>query len=247
MSRRAVIVTGSEGGIGHEIVQGFTDEGVYVIGIDRLPISRSGCDAYIEVDLNSLAHEKRDSTGFQKEILSVVDGFELIGLVNNAAVQMLGEFEDLDLNSWSETLRINLLAPVELSRLLMGQLISASGSIINISSVHAVLTKPEFSAYAVSKAALLGLTRSLAVEVGERVRTIAICPAAIETELLRSGFEGHREQYEALVGYHPTKAIGEPKKFADFVVMVTLTKDVFLNGAIINYDGGISHRLHDPV
>ncbi len=246
MVRRAVIVTGSEGGIGKELVRAFSNKEIIVIGIDKPAQARSECDIYLQVDLKSLADEKNITTSVKKEILSSVEGVELIGLINNAAVQLLGPFDELDLSEWIETLRVNVLAPVVLSRLLMDRLSIASGSIINIASIHASLTKPRFSAYAVSKAAIIGLTKSLAVEVGHKVRVLAVCPAAIETAMLRSGFERRQNQYDALIEHHPSKTIGNPGDFADLVVLLTLRADPFLNGAVVNYDGGISHRLHDP-
>src|SRR3546814_1878609 len=68
--------------------------------------------------------------------------------------------------------------------------------------------KPAFVAYATSKAALSGMTRAMAVELGARVRVNAIEPAAIDTPMLRAGFEGNDAGYEQLRIFHPVKAIG---------------------------------------
>src|SRR3546814_11034334 len=86
--------------------------------------------------------------------------------------------------------------------------VCSSDLVLNISSIHARLTKPNFIAYATSKAALSGMTRAMAVELGARVRVNAIEPVAIDTPMLRAGFEGNDAGYEQLRIFHPVKAIG---------------------------------------
>jgi NAD(P)-dependent dehydrogenase (short-subunit alcohol dehydrogenase family) len=118
--------------------------------------------------------------------------------------------------------------------------------VINIASIHALLTKPRFSAYATSKSALIGLTRALAVELGGRVRVNAISPAAIATPMLESGFSEDPEGLNRLAAYHPSACIGVPDDVARAALCLAEVKGAFLNGAIVGVDGGIGARLHDP-
>ena len=93
-----------------------------------------------------------------------------------------------------------------LAKIFKQELISSNGCIINISSVHAVSSKPGFSFYATSKAALTGLTRSLALELAPNVRVNALLPAAIETNMLK-GFVDKEERATQLKSFHPLNTI----------------------------------------
>jgi NAD(P)-dependent dehydrogenase (short-subunit alcohol dehydrogenase family) len=134
-----------------------------------------------------------------------------------------------------------------LTQKLFSLLEKARGSVVNISSIHAKLTKPEFSCYATSKAALLGLTKSMAVELGSKVRINAICPAAVSTPMLLAGFDGQSEAYEILSSMHPVGRIAEPSEVAKLALFLASKDAQFINGSSLELDGGIGSRLHDPV
>ena len=121
------------------------------------------------------------------------------------------------------------------------------GSVVNISSIHATLTKPDFSPYAISKSAMDGMTRALAVELGKNVRVNAIAPAAISTPMPEAGFKGRPEAFRQLSEMHPTGEIGKPNDVANLALFLVSEKASFINGSILGMDGGIRGRLHDPV
>ena len=244
-----ILVTGAAGSIGNEIVSIFKHHGHQVFGLDVKPLPTSlEVDGYLQLDLRDFVTQQQDD---RRELISEVfqwtasHGLDV--LVNNAAVQILGSLEDLDFRSWRTTLDVNLLAPVLLVRELLTQLEQTSGSVINISSVHARTTKPAFAAYATSKAGLSGLTRALAVELGSRVRVNAIEPASIATPMLMESFAEHPEDYQELKSFHPQLRIGTPEEVAALVYAVAFGHFRFLDGACIDLSGGLSARLHDPV
>src|SRR3546814_5507046 len=105
--------------------------------------------------------------------------------------------------------------------------------VLNIRSIHARLTKPGFAAYATSKAALSGLTRAMAVELGSRVRVNAIEPAAIATPMLRAGFADNENGYRQLNDLHPSGNIGSPDELAQLARLLIASDNNFLNGAEI--------------
>jgi NAD(P)-dependent dehydrogenase (short-subunit alcohol dehydrogenase family) len=168
-------------------------------------------------------------------------------LVNNAAVQVLGGVDTLSLADWQRTLHVNLLAPFLLIQGLLSELEAAQGCVINISSIHARLTKTNFVSYATSKAALSGMTRALAVDLGGRIRINAIEPAAIATEMLRAGFNDKPERLVQLENCHPQGRIGTPHEVAALAFSMASGDLRFLHGACVGLDGGISGRLFDPV
>jgi len=243
MKSKAIVLTGSLGGIGSEIRRVFQKHEYVVIGIDKRH-DDDGNPFHLHDDIGDI--DSSDHSIIQKirELLDSRD-LELHGLVNNAAVQILAPSEDLNFADWNETLRVNLLAPFFLSKGLLNLLESVRGAIVNISSIHERLTKPEFVAYSTSKAALSGLTRAMAVDLGSRVRLNAICPAAIETAMLRAGFESKPEGYEALKMVHPVKRIGSPHEVARLCLYLIREAPGFLTGTNIGVDGGIASRLHD--
>lgn len=237
----AVLVTGAAGGIGQAIVATLM-ESYHVVSID----ARLDGDHW-PFDITSLEDEATRGAFYSRvqQDLSA-NGCRLKGLVNNAAVQILGGLAELDVESFEKTMRVNVTAPLVLSRMFAPDLSESGGSIVNIGSIHATLTKPGFVSYATSKAALAGLTRALAVDLCGRIRVNCIEPAAISTPMLMAGFEGAEEKYELLQAHHPSGRIGEPSEVASLVRFLISDDAGFLNGCSIGLDGAISHRLHDP-
>ena len=139
------------------------------------------------------------------------------------------------------------MAPFFLVQGLLEELKSSHGHVINVSSIHAKLTKPRFTCYAASKAALEALTRSLAIELSPLgISVNAIAPAAISTEMLKAGFNHAPEKLSELERCHPSKNIGTPEDIAAFIHMSTNHSGKFLTGSVIDYNGGIAGVLHDP-
>jgi NAD(P)-dependent dehydrogenase (short-subunit alcohol dehydrogenase family) len=244
---RAAIVTGASGGIGGALVAAFAEAGYRVIALDAQPLpSGIAADAFVRADLDEYCHTASVRAHTNQSLLAAVGGDDLAVLVNNAAVQILGRSDELTTADWYTTLNVNLLAPFLLAQGLLPRLETARGSVVNIASIHASLTKPRFVCYATSKAALVGLTRSMAVDLGGRVRVNAICPAAIDTAMLREGFAEQPELLAQLGAAHPSGRIGTPDEVGDAAVYLASTKAAFLNGTVLAVDGGISGRLHDP-
>jgi len=242
---RIAIITGSDGGIGRALCEEFKTEGYRVIGIDK-SCTRTNSDESIPIDLDEFCVSNVYHDQKIVDLLSLIQDHQLKVLINNAALQVVKPIDKLTVMDWQSTLNVNLIAPFLLSQALLPYLRDASGSIINISSIHAKLTKSEFSCYATSKAALVGLTRSMAVEIGEQVRVNAICPAAVSTPMLVAGFDGKEEQFAELSKMHPVGRIGKPQEIAQLAIFLASSRAQFINGAIMSIDGGIGGRLHDP-
>ena len=128
----------------------------------------------------------------------------------------------------------------------MPQLRAHKGVILNIGSVHAQATKKEFVTYATTKAALHGLTRAMAVDLGPDIRVICLAPAAIATSMLKAGFEGKPAAFAELEQCHALERIGSPEEVADAAVFLLSEKAAFFTGSTIYLDGGVLSKLHDP-
>ncbi|MEP2494225.1 MAG: SDR family oxidoreductase [Parasphingorhabdus sp.] len=246
MTKPAALVTGSNGGIGKAIVSALHEAGWFVIGMDRNPHSHSKCDEFIHYDLADCCEEADFQTNCIEKILKAAGDHPIKALVNNAAVQILGSTEEIKPEEWHETLKVNLSAPLLMSQALLPHLREAKGSILNIGSVHAQATKKRFVAYATSKAALLGLTRALAVDLGPQVRVNCLAPAAISTDMLKAGFEGKEKEFAALEAAHPAGRIGNCEEVAQAALFLLAANTPFVTGCCFFLDGGILSRLHDP-
>lgn len=244
---RCAVVTGAAGAIGQAIVHEFAAAGYEVAATDCVP-APAGLPAafYLEADLARTVEDEACAGEVFGRLHGWLGGRGLAALVNNAAVQVLGGVDLLQRQDWRATLDVNLLAPFFWAQALLPALQAAQGCVVNISSIHARLTKPGFVAYATSKAALSGLTRAMAVDLGPRVRVNAIEPAAIATPMLQAGFEGRPELLARLQGCHPVGRIGQAREVAVLALAMVEGRAGFMHGACVPLDGGIGGVLHDP-
>ncbi len=243
-NRKSVLITGASGDIGQSLCLGFKELGCKVIATDKNRIQSLKADHFIEMDLDLICNNDIYFSSKVASIKKLISG-GLNTLINNAALQIVKPVHEISLQDWQKSLNINLTAPFMLSMTLLDELKASKGSIINISSIHAKLTKPNFSVYSASKAGLSGLTKSLAVEIGDRVRVNSISPAAINTQMLKKSFYDNSSGLNKLADYHPSKIIGTTTDVLDAAIYLA-NGDRFVNGIEITLDGGISSRLHDP-
>lgn len=246
---QAVLVTGCNGGIGSAIAQHFSASGYCVLGIDRQQEGAGVVNHYFQLDLADLV----DSKSLQEQLVSKVaaliqqESLVLKAIINNAALQILGSVSVLVIADFLLTQKVNVAAPLLLTQLFVKELELKNGSVINIGSIHAELTKPEFVSYATSKAALRGLTQAMAVDLQGKVRVNCIEPAAIATDMLVDGFKNDPDKLAELNACHPSQAIGKPEDVAELCFFLVNSSLIFLNGSCIGMNGAISSRLHDPV
>ena len=249
IKNKYAVITGSEGSIGQAISMKLINHGYSVIGLDiKDKHSASHTEKFIKVNLSKFANNPTISKNLIEEIKNLLDGNDLNLLINNAAVQITEKTEEISIESWNSTLSTNLSAPFFLTQKLLPFFSPTNGSVINISSIHARLTKPRFVSYATSKAAISGMTKAMAVDLGSKLRINAIEPAAIETSMLKESVtsENVNDFISSLASFHPQNRIGSPNEIASLVYSLTNGDLRFVHGACISIDGGISNRLHDP-
>ena len=243
---KTALITGALGGIGQALCTEFKRAGYFVIGTDK----RAGlctCDAFINIDIRELYAREDRRKGLVDEVRGIIGQNGLKVLVNNAATQILNRTDDIQILDWDDTLQTNLIAPFLMLQSFLPDLEAAKGSVVNIASIHSDLTKPRFVCYATSKAALVGMTRALAVDLGARIRVNAISPAATATPMLLAGFEGKSKEFDELAKNHPLERIAQPWEVAKTAIFLASEDAAFITGACLHIDGGIGGRLHDPV
>ena len=246
---KVLILTGCSRGLGSEIKEKYLRKGYKVIGIDNRETPPSLDFVFIKEDLNKVCQEAQSLKSLVKKIrLGLPSSCEKLILINNAAIQIVKEFEEITLNDLEQSFSVNVFAPLILTQALITELETMKGQVINILSIHTKLTKKFFTCYSSSKSALESITRSLSIELAEKkIRVIGISPAAIETDMLKSGFEGDQKKLEELKLHHPVGQIGQPDDLSNFIFSISENEDIFLSGTIFDYTGGIQHVLHDPI
>ena len=241
--QKKVLITGVLGGIGGDLAKTFHDNGYYVIGLDIKEGPCAFSDLFIRFDLNQYC----ENEVYKAEMdLLFEDKIPYLNvLINNAAVQILSDLENIQLADWRQTLNVNLTGPLLLSQLFCSRLTQNRGCIINIASIHERLTKRKFISYATSKSAIVGLTKAMSVDLQGAVRVNSISPAAIDTPMLHDGFDNDITKIQQLDKLHPSQRIGKPFEVAQLALFMAKDEIRFLNGANIQIDGGISNVLKD--
>ena len=236
MQKKVVLITGCLGGIGSSMVDFFKEKGWFVIGTDKRE-SFSNADIKITTDLSMVEDAvKTIEARIKKAGLTRVDA-----LINNAAVQIKRKFKDFTYNDWLESVNVNIISAFMLVQKLHKYL--KGGSVINIGSIHAKQSKKDFILYATTKGAIRTLTQNLSLELAPDIMVNCIAPAAINTPMLKAGLT--KDEYNQLKKYHPADMIGDPIELSK-LILTLCERNIFLTGAYIEYDGGISKLLHDP-
>lgn len=165
-------------------------------------------------------------------------------LVNNAGMLVNGTIEETSEEDWDRVLDVNLSSAYRLSRVVVPVMkAQGSGSIVNIASDWAVMGARGATVYAVSKAGIAQLSRCMALDYGGLgIRVNAVCPGDTDTAMLAQSFEGSDENrnLEPLIAAIPLKRIARPEEIARVVAFVASDAASFMNGALVNVDGGTS-------
>lgn len=251
LTGRIAIVTGAASGMGRATAHLLADEGVRVAVVD---LDALGVDSVVE-EIHSV-HGRDSARGFpldvadEMQVRGFVDEVEdyfggLDILVNNAGVSRGTSVDSSDEEfwiAWNRTLDVNLTAYVRLVRLVLPLLRKSDAArIVNIASTESIVATPTLSAYSSSKAAVTGLTRSLAVELGREGITVnCVCPGPINTGMTAVIPDAAKETYArrkvALRRY------GEPEEVAHMTVSLCLPAMSYVTGASIVVDGGMTIR-----
>ena len=121
-------------------------------------------------------------------------------------------------------------------------LAKGKGVVINVSSVQAFITQNNVAPYTTSKTAMLGLTRSIAVDYAPNIRSVAVCPGTVDTPMLRDALQLSPDPeavYQECVDMHLAKRICSPEEVAELIVFLASDKAPFITGQAIRIDGGL--------
>ncbi len=247
--KRVMLITGAAGGIGRATVQEFHQHGWTVIGVDRNEFGEGFPETgqFIRADIS-------DPRALE-DIYEKARAFSplLDAVVHNAALQISKPLIETTAEEWDAVMASNLRSVFLGAKLAFPLFKEAGGgAIVNVSSVHAIATSANIAAYAASKGGLLALTRAMAIEFAkDNIRVNAILPGAVDTPMLRAGFNrGHlsgltvHAQLENLASKTVNGRVGQPEEIAHAIYFLAdTTQSSFMTGQALVVDGGATARL----
>ncbi|QAU12811.1 SDR family oxidoreductase [Halorubrum sp. BOL3-1] len=249
------IVTGSTRGIGAGVAERFAAEGANVVVsgrseaageavADRISGRNGGGagDGPPTGEATFVRADMRDPDDVAALAEAAAERYGSVDvLVNNAGVQTETAADEATLDDWEFVVETDFRAYWLAARAALEHM--GRGAIVNVSSNHAYATMPAHFPYNAVKAGINGMTRSLAVDFGPRVRVNTVVPGWVEVERTREGLpEGRLEEVEAI---HPTGRIGTPADVAGTVSFLASEDAAFVTGAALLVDGGRGAVMQD--
>ena len=240
MSGKSGIVTGGARGIGRELAAAFAAEGARVAIWDtdgdaaRAAATEVGAGAIAE------AVDVTDESGVGAAVEAVLGAYGQIDfLINNAGIRHVAPIAEESVDAWRRTIDVNVNGTFICSQAVIPAMVAAGGGhIVNLASMAGQLALRERAAYNTSKAAIAGLTKSIAVEVGDAgVYCNAVAPGVIETPLSAPYFEDE-SMVKVLRENSPMGRWGQVDEISGPVLFLCSPESSFVNGVTLFVDGG---------
>lgn len=243
LSGKTAIITGSNRGIGKEILLQFAKEGA-----DIWACARKESEEFLEfidktASMNQVAitpvyFDLSDKNQTKKGIQSIIKEKKPIDiLVNNAGIAHGATFQMTSMDRLREVFEINYFSQIQIMQLISRYMMKQkSGSIINIASVGGIEANPGYLAYGSSKAALIWATKCLSKEVGAYgIRVNAVAPGLTETNM---GHYKSQQEIEKVLKRTSLNRMGKPSEIAEAVVYLASEQASFITGQVLCVDGG---------
>ncbi len=256
-SGKVALVTGASQGIGRAVAELLSARGasVGVCGLETDRVNET-VEAVREGGGEALAlsADVTDRRAMVRAVTAAVDRYgRLDTLITSAGIQRYGSVANTDEAVWDEVFAVNVKGVFLVAQAALPHLRrSGQGSIVVVSSVQGHVTQTDVAAYAASKGALDALVRAMAVdEARTGVRVNAVCPASVDTPMLRASAhrfsDGSPGGVERLVGdwgrMHPMGRVAEPREVAEVVAFLASSRASFVTGEDVRVDGGLLASL----
>lgn len=245
---KTIVITGGAKGIGAGCVKVFHREKGQVVFLDvdeeagfKLSEKLGERVLFIPCDISN---EQQVSEAMKK----AADHFGGIDvLVNNAGILHYATVTETTEKNWDALMNVNLKGAFLCAKHAIPYMQKAgAGVVVNMSSAQAFVVQEQVAAYATSKTALIGLTKSIAVDYAPNIRSIAICPGGVDTELNREAFQQSADPQRArreTIDIHLVKRMAKPEEIGEAAAFVASDKGSFITGQALRIDGGVGVRV----
>jgi len=250
LDNKVAIVTGGASGIGKGIVERFVESGATVAVFDT---NGEGARALALALGPGRALPLCGDVSSEEQVRTAIDATvarwgAIDILINNAGIEVHGTVEEITPGEWERQLAVNLKGAFLFSRYAIPHMRRRGGAIVNISSVHAMVSWPGTVAYDVSKCGLIGLTRAMALDHGrDGIRVNAVCPGYIHTPITDRWLETVPDREAAMrrvLSLHPLGRIGTPRDVAEACLFLVSDAASFINGTSLVVDGAMTAAGH---
>ena len=243
-SHRVVLITGGSRGIGWAAAHGFAAGGAALALLARNP--EPGQTAARQLGALFVQADVRSAAECEQAVAQVLQTYGKLDVLVNAAgifyrnrsVEQTTEAE------WDDTLDTNVKGAFLMSKYALPALRRSGGNIVNVASYAGLVGFPGAAAYAASKAALVNLTRTMALDhAHEGIRVNCICPGSVATDMLHEAWRLYGDVEEARrvwAGKHPLGRIATPEEVARAILFLASPDASFITGAALPVDGGIT-------
>lgn len=244
-TNRTVLITGATRGIGKSIVDVLRrcNANLILTGTNRSEIDALNTELK-EKNLTSIQYMQADfsneaSTNTFLNELNKINKIDVC--INNAGVNKIADFIDSTYEDFKWLSDINLNVPFKILKLVGPKMIANKyGRVINIASIWSIIARPGRSMYSTSKNALVGLTKTLAVEwASKNILVNAVSPGFTLTELTKS--TNTEEQLKAISEIIPAKRLADPNEMANVIAFLCSDLNTYLTGQNITIDGGFTN------
>lgn len=243
-ARRTAIITGGSKGIGRATAEIMLREGANVVILDTDEVQGKVLEGATGERMRFIRCDVSVEQEVESAISQAEAAFSQVNyLVNNAGIQRYSTVTETSEAEWDMVMNINLKSAFLCAKHAIPYMQKIGrGVVVNVSSVQAMLSQNNVAPYTTSKTAMLGLTRSIAVDYAPNIRCVAVCPGTIDTPMLRWGISQSPDPdqvYQECVDMHLVERVGQPQEVGEFIAYLCSDKAAFMTGQAYRIDGGL--------